>query len=115
MSMIKYVKKHMGALTEDINSNSNSIASDHLFQIREESKAVVLPEEQAVEFHHTVAQIFVSERDIRYIQISVEFLTTRVKNPDEDDWGNLKRVFKYLKVTRHMKLTLTVHYMSMVR
>ena len=64
VSMIKYVKKHMGALTEDINSNSNSIASDHLFQIREESKAVVLPEEKAVEFHHTVAQIFLCQKGI---------------------------------------------------
>ena len=36
----------------------------------------------------------------------VAFLTTRVKRPDEDDWGKLKRLLKYLKGTKHLKLIL---------
>ena len=40
--------------------------------------------------------------------MAVAFLTTRVKRPDEDDWGKLKRVLKYLKGTKHLKLTLSV-------
>ncbi len=42
------------------------------------------------------------------------FLTTRVKKPDVDDWGKLRRVLKYLKGTKHMKLILTVDDLSMV-
>ena len=42
------------------------------------------------------------------------FLTTRVKNTNEDDWGNMKRLLKYLKGIRHMKFTLKVDSMSMV-
>jgi hypothetical protein len=38
------------------------------------------------------------------IQTAVAFLTTRVKNPDEDDRGKLKRVLKYLNGTRYLKL-----------
>jgi hypothetical protein len=38
---------------------------------------------------------------------TISFLTTRVKLPDEDDWGKLKRVLKYLNGTRHMKLNLS--------
>lgn len=42
----------------------------------------------------------------RDIQTTVAFLTTRVKEPDEDDWGKLKRLLKYLNGTRTMKLQL---------
>ncbi len=34
------------------------------------------------------------------------FLTTRVKQPDEDDCGKLKRLLKYLNSTRNLLLTL---------
>jgi hypothetical protein len=43
------------------------------------------------------------------------FLTTRVKKPDEDDWGKLKRLLKYFKGTKHMKLTLSVDSLSTIR
>jgi hypothetical protein len=36
-------------------------------------------------------------RDIQ--RTAVAFLTTRVKNPEEDDWGKLKRLLKYLTGT----------------
>jgi hypothetical protein len=66
-----------------------------------------LPEEQADAFHHTVYQLlFVANRAHRDIQTAVSFLTTRVKEPDEDDWGKLKRILKYLNGTKHLKLTL---------
>ncbi len=45
----------------------------------------------------------------------MSFLTTCVENPDEDDWGKLKRVLKYLKGTMHMKLKLSVENMGMVQ
>ena len=38
----------------------------------------------------------------------VSFLTTRVKAPDEDDWGKLKRVLRYLRGTLYLKLRLLV-------
>ena len=51
----------------------------------------------------------------RDIQVAVEFLTTRVKKPDIDDWGKLRRVLKYLKGTKYMKLTPTIDDLSMIR
>ena len=45
----------------------------------------------------------------------VSFLTTRDKLLDEDGQGKLKRVLKYLKGTKYMKLTLRVDYLSVVR
>ncbi len=39
----------------------------------------------------------------------------RVKKPDMDDWGKLKRVLTYLKGTKNINLTLTVDDMLMIK
>ena len=116
VSMIKYLDKVLEEFTEDIQSTSATPATDHLFQIREETEAKYLPEEQAVVFHHTVAHLlFMSARARRDTQTAVAFLTTRVKKPDEDDWGKLKRLLSYLKGIRNLKLTLSVDSMSIIK
>ena len=51
----------------------------------------------------------------RDIQTAVAFLTTRVTEPDEDNWGKLKRVLRYLKGTKTMKLTLSAVNLSVVK
>ena len=38
-----------------------------------------------------------------------------MKQPDEDDWGKLKRVLQYLKGTRTLKLRLTVDGMHCIK
>ena len=114
--MIKYLDKIIGSFPENINSTSESPAADHLFQTREEDdKSKVLPKEQARHFHHNFSQLlFLAIRERTDIQTAIAFLTKRVREPDEDDWGKLKRVLKYLKGTRHIKLTLTVDNMNTV-
>jgi hypothetical protein len=49
------------------------------------------------------------------IQTAVAFLTTRVKNPDEDNWGKLKRVLKYLNGTKYLKLRLSVDDLGLLK
>jgi len=71
--------------------------------IKDFPEAKVLPEEQVMAFHHTMAQLlFLSARARRDIQPATAFLTTRVRSPDEDNWGKVKRVLSYLKGTLHM-------------
>jgi hypothetical protein len=48
------------------------------------------------------------------IQTAVSFLTTRVKDPDKDDWKKLVRVLKYLNGTGYMKLTLVADEMNFI-
>ena len=43
------------------------------------------------------------------------FLTTPVKNPDEDSWGKLKRVLKYLNGTKYLKLNLSVDNLGVLK
>ncbi len=38
-----------------------------------------------------------------------------MKLPDEDDWGKLKQVLKYLNGTKHLKLTLTVENLRLLK
>ena len=52
--------------------------------------------------------LFMISKSMRYIHVEVSFLTTRFKSPDEDDWVELRIVFKYLEGTNHVKLTLGV-------
>jgi hypothetical protein len=40
------------------------------------------------------------------IQRAVSYLSTRVQELDEDDWGKLVHVLKYLNGTRYLKLIL---------
>ena len=66
--------------------------------------------------HNMAAQIlFLCNRDHRYIQFPVSFMTTRVKSTDEDDWGNLKHYMKYLKQTRGMNITLQADSLNMIK
>jgi hypothetical protein len=73
-------------------------AGDHLFKVRDDRNK--LNKEQAEAFHHTVYQLlFAANQARRDIQTAVSFLTTRVKDPDEDNWKKLVRVLKYFNGT----------------
>ena len=90
VSMIKYLKKVFDDFPELITSKSATPAAEYLFEVREKDdpKKSCLPEEQARKFHRTVAQLlFLGGRARPDIKTAVSFLTTRVKKPDEDDWG----------------------------
>jgi hypothetical protein len=80
-------------------------AADHLFNVRPHHEASFLPEEQARSFHHTTAQLLFLSRVRRDIQPTIAFLTTRVKQPDEDDWGKLKKTSQ----VSHFHLQIVPH------
>ena len=98
------------------NSVANTSVVEHLLQIREEKDRTLIPEKQAVQFHHVVAKLlFVSTRARKDIQNAVAFLATCMKTPDEYVWGKLRRVIKYLNGTRNLKLTLLADNVGIIR
>ena len=118
VSMIKYLCNVLNEFPAKIKGTAATQEVDHLFEVKTEDDPTKkdLPEEQAVRFNHTIAQLlFVSSRARRDIQTVASFLTMRVKKPDEDDVGKLKWVLKYINGTRSMKLTLEVENMSIIR
>ena len=114
--MIKYLNNVIEDFPEIICGRAAMPAHDKLFEIKDDDEVKKINQEQALVFHHMVAQLlFMATRARRDIQTAVAFLTTRVKGPDEDDWGKLKRVLKYLNGTRYLKLRLTVESMGMLK
>lgn len=82
--------------------------ADHLYKVRSDDKRRLLLEKQALAFHHTVAQLlFLCNLVQQDIQCPVVFLTTRVKEPDKDNWGKLKRALHYLKGMLRLLLALS--------
>ena len=66
-------------------------------------------------YHRATAQLlFLSGRARRDIQVAVAFLTTSVRQPDDDDWGKLKRVLRYLHGKLTLPLTMSVDDVSVV-
>ena len=104
--MSDYVEKMVNDFEEAAGTvkDARTPAADHLFQVRED--ATKLMENQALLFHNATAKsLYLCKRSRLDIQTSVAFLTTRVREPDEDDWKKLKRLIGYLKGS--WKLTLT--------
>ena len=88
IGMIKYLKKILEEFPEEIKSASATPAAKHLFDVRKDNLDKLLPEELALAFHHTIAQLlFLSARARPDICTAVSFLCSRTKTPDEDDWG----------------------------
>jgi hypothetical protein len=116
VSMIMYLKNVIAEFPEMIMGKAATLAADHLFKIRGEKETKPLEEERALVFYHTVAELlFMVTRARRDIQTTVAFLTTWVKTPDEDDWGKLKMVLKYLNGTKYLKLNLSVDNLGVLK
>ena len=96
--MFKYLKNVIEEFPEIIHGRAAMPAHDKLFEIRDNEDAKKLNEERVGSIPpHGGQLLFVAMRRARQeIQTAVACLTTRVKNPDEDDRGKLKRVLKYL-------------------
>jgi len=80
-------------------------APDDLFKVDED--AVKLDQARARAFHNITAKgIYVTKRARPDVSLSIAFLTTRVKEPDVDDWRKLCHLVEYLRSTRELPLTL---------
>ena len=89
IGMIKCIKKIHEKFPEEIKSSAATPAAEHLFDVRDDNKDILIAEEQALDFHWTTAQLlFLSARSRPDIRTPVSFLCSRTKQPDKDDWGN---------------------------
>ena len=106
IKMWDYLKKVIIEFPEEITGKCATQASDHFFKVRKDGRK--LSEELADAFHHTVYQLLFAANSARCdIQMAILFITTRVKAPDEDDWGQLVRVLKHRNGTGYMMLILS--------
>ena len=115
MSMVPFLKMTIGEFPEAITGTAATPAAGHLFKVRDQEDRKTIDEERARVFHHAVAQLlFVTLRCHKGIQNAVAFLSTRVKDPDEDDWRKLKRLLKYLRGTLYLPLILEIENLKIL-
>ena len=73
----------------------------------------MLSDKIAIQFHCTTAQLLLLCLRARPdIQTEVSFFTTRVREPDMDDWKKLRHCLSYLKGTLHMKRYISADGMT---
>jgi hypothetical protein len=105
--MIKYVENMIKDFPEKLKSTdiAKTPAGDGLFNQGQGGK---LPTEHA-EAHHTMAAkgLCLCKHARPDIHPTITVLCTRVKDPNEADWGKLIRLMKYLNGTKKKRLTLS--------
>ncbi len=105
VDMKEYVTKMIDDFEYDIAKVAKTPAADHLFKVNEQTGK--LNKQMADDYHTYVAKaLFLCKRGRPDIQTAVAFLTTRVKQPDTDDWKKLVRLMGYLILTKDLVLTL---------
>ena len=90
ISMIKYLQEVLKEWPEDLKGHKLNPHGDHLFTLRVNGEQELLSEKIASQFHRTTAQLlFLCLKARPDIQTTVSFFTTRVREPDMDDWKKL--------------------------
>ena len=102
---------------EQFPKTAGTPADEHLFTVRgdDDPRRRPLGEKQAVTFHRIVTMLlFLVVRPRRDCRTAVAFLSTRVKEPDEDNWGKLRRLLRYLKRNPSLPLVLKADNLGLV-
>ena len=106
VDMVDYITKMVEEYYEDQKSPTKVTSpwTDQLFQVTDKPK---LERSKAEKFHTTVAQgLFACKRARPDISPAIAFLTTRVREPTDEDAKKLERMMAFLDLTKQDKLTL---------
>jgi hypothetical protein len=107
--MLGYVQEILNAFDKAEPKGSgtkSSAAPSNLFKVDEDCEK--LDETQAIAFHNLVAKtLYATKRARPDTCTAVAFLTTRVREPDKDDWTKLVHLMKYIRGTKALPLILS--------
>jgi hypothetical protein len=85
-----------------------SAAPDSLFKVEEDCDK--LAQAKTVEFHNLVIKtLYDTKRARPNTCTAITFLTTRVREPDKDNWTKLVHLMRYIRGTRTMLLILSAN------
>ena len=117
ISMPKYIDECLEVFKsiapKEVGTKSSAAPKD-LFTVRDDSPK--LDKQQSEQFHSLVAKmLFAAKRARPDIGTAVSFLTTRVKEPNKDDWFKLVHLMKYVRSTKDLPLTLSANGSGMLK
>jgi len=113
MSNVNEIIKNWDKACEEFNDGFEHVtctriataAPEDLFKVDEDASK--LSPAEAKSFHSMVAMMLYETRQARPdTALAVAFLTTRVREPDGDDWRKLGHLIQYLKSTTDLQLVL---------
>jgi hypothetical protein len=111
ITMLDYVDEILAAFEKaepKCGGTETSAAPDRLFKVDEDCEK--LAQAKAVEFHNLVAKtLYATKRARPDTYTAIAFLTTRVREPDKDDWTKLVHLMRYTRGTRTMPLILSAN------
>jgi hypothetical protein len=102
-----YVKGILDEAPSDMDGTATSPTTNHLFSVNDKSDKI---DAEKVDLYHrlTAKLLYLSKRARPDFQTALSFLTTRVTQPDVDDWKKLGHSIKFLCKTQDLWLTLEV-------
>lgn len=113
IDMCSYVKGMLSDFAIPITKKASTPAGEKLL---DSGQGKLLTGERQEAFHGTVAKgLFLCKRARPDIQPTIAVLSTRVKNPNESDWGKLVRMMEYLHGTSEKKLRLGAENLRVVK
>jgi hypothetical protein len=111
ITMLNYVDEILAAFDKEEpkgGGTKTSAAPDSLFKVDEDCEK--LAQAKAVEFHNLVAKtLYATKRARPGTCTEITFLTTRVQEPDKDDWTKLVHLMRYVRGTCTMPLILSAN------
>jgi hypothetical protein len=107
--MLDYVQEILDAYNKVAPNDGGfktTIAPKDLFVTNEDCNK--LNQDKAMAFHNITAKIlFATKRARPDTCTAIAYLTTRVQEPDKDDWHKLSHLIKYLRKTKDLPLILS--------
>jgi len=110
----KYIKGFLDELPPELRGCSTTPASSHLFNAEGPSPPLDAHNAKAY-YHHTMQLLYIGKRGRPDLQISLSFLTIRVRKPIVTDWRKLAKTCKYLNDTKDLVLTLEAHSILLLK
>ena len=116
ISMEEYLRGLIYYFSQEITETPETPAASNLFNVRDKNERELLDKTWAQAFHHTVSQLlFTGIRCRKDAQTEINFLTTRVKRPDEDNCKKLRRLIGYLKLTIKLPLIMRADEVNVLK
>jgi hypothetical protein len=117
ISMIAFLDELLAAfdkIAPTEKGTKTSAAPKNLFEV--DDTAEKISEQKAQALHSLVCKtLFATKRARPDTGTSISFLTQRTREPDQQDWGKLCHLMKYIRGTREMPLTLRANGSGMLK
>jgi hypothetical protein len=110
ITMLEYVNDIIAAFDKAEpkgGGTKTNAAPDSLFKVNEDCEK--LAQVKAVEFHNLVNTLYATKRARPDTCTAITFLTTRVCEPDKNDWTKLVHLMRYIRGTHTMPLILSAN------